>query len=94
MAFKLKPPKKRFQAKQNVTPTAERKAKPQLNRRRNFEDYPVMLDANNVQSILRISRANVYKLINSGEFPTVNIGKRVLVERDDLVNWIREKKAH
>ncbi|MCL2843523.1 MAG: helix-turn-helix domain-containing protein [Oscillospiraceae bacterium] len=94
MAVKLKPPKKKHKVEQNAKHTAENKAKPKLNRRRNFEDYPVMLDASNIQAILRISRANVYKLINSGAFPTLNIGKRILVERDDLVSWIRANKAN
>ena len=94
MAKKLAPPTKKPQARHNATPTGENRAKPKLNRRRNFEDYPVMLEASDIQAILRISRANVYKLINSRAFPTLKIGKRILVERDDLVSWIRANKAN
>ena len=56
MAVKLKPPKKEHKVEQNAKHTAENKAKPKLNRRRNFEDYPVMLDASNIQAITKGKR--------------------------------------
>jgi len=57
-----------------------------------FLDLPVMLNVKEVANILRISRAGAYNLINSEGFPKMAVGKRVLVPRDDLRQWIKQNK--
>lgn len=39
---------------------------------------------------LGISRAGAYQLLNTGTFPTLRIGKRLLVPKDKLVEWIEQ----
>lgn len=56
-----------------------------------IEDLPTMLDATDIQLITKLSRAGVYNLINSGAFPTLRIGKRVVVPKDAFIRWIEER---
>ena len=53
-----------------------------------FEQLPVTLKADEVAAVLGISRANAYNLMRSEGFPTIHIGKRMIVPRDKLVAWI------
>ena len=37
------------------------------------------------------SRAGAYQLLNSADFPTLQIGKRKLVPKDKLIAWIERR---
>ena len=41
--------------------------------------------------MLSISRANAYTLMHSKGFPTIQIGKRMVVHRDRLIDWMNDK---
>ena len=43
---------------------------------------------NIVAKALGISRANAYNLMRSKGFPTLKIGKRMVVPKDKLIAWI------
>ena len=53
-----------------------------------FDDLPDILDARQIALALRISRASAYNLLNSADFPTLHIGKRKLVMKTDLIQWL------
>lgn len=52
----------------------------------NYENLPAVLNANQLATALGISRAGAYQQ----SFPTLRIGKRLLVPRDKLVEWIEQ----
>ena len=54
-----------------------------------FEHLPDILDARQLADALRISRASAYNLLSSADFPTLHIGKRKLVMKEDLIQWLR-----
>ena len=54
-----------------------------------FNDLPDILDATQISSVLRISRAGAYNLLNSEDFPTLHIGRRKLVMKNDLIQWLK-----
>ena len=54
-----------------------------------FEQMPDILDARQLADTLRISRASAYNLLSSADFPTLHIGKRKLVMKEDLIQWLR-----
>ena len=56
----------------------------------NYENLPAVLNANQLATALGISRAGAYQLLNTPTFPTLRIGKRLLVPRDRLVEWIEQ----
>ena len=55
-----------------------------------FSEVPVVLNANQLASVLNISLTNAYCLLRSENFPTLRIGRRLLVSRDNLLNWMNE----
>jgi len=54
-------------------------------------DYDEFLTANQVADLLKLSRAYVYQLIQSGELPALHFGKSVRVRRQDLIQYLHEK---
>ena len=56
----------------------------------NYEQLPLTLKADQVAAVLGISRANAYTLLRREGFPTLRIGKRMLVPRDRFIRWIEE----
>ncbi|MCF2620645.1 helix-turn-helix domain-containing protein, partial [Oscillibacter valericigenes] len=58
----------------------------------NYENLPAVLNANQLAAALGISRAGAYQLLNTGTFPTLRIGKRLLVPKDKLIDWIEQKR--
>ena len=56
----------------------------------NYENLPAVLNANQLAAALGISRAGAYQLLNMGTFPTLRIGKRLLVPKDKLIEWIEQ----
>lgn len=56
-----------------------------------FSEVPVVLNANQLASVLNISLTNAYCLLRSENFPTLRIGRRLLVSRDNLLNWMNER---
>ena len=56
-----------------------------------YEQLPLSLNAENVARVLGISRANAYTLMHSKDFPTLTIGKRMVVPRDKLLAWMDDQ---
>ena len=54
-----------------------------------FDDLPDIIDATQIASALRISRAGAYNLLSSEDFPTLHIGRRKLVMKNDLIQWLK-----
>ena len=49
---------------------------------------PKILNANDIAECLGISRSAAYNLLNSRSFPTLRIGKRMVVAADKFAEWI------
>ena len=58
-----------------------------------MEQLPITLSANQVAQVLGISRANAYTLMHSKGFPTVQIGKRMVVPKNKLIEWMERQTA-
>ena len=56
-----------------------------------FNDLPLVLNATQLANVLSISRANAYNLLHREDFPTLQFGKRMLVSRDRLAQWMDEQ---
>ena len=55
------------------------------------DQLPLTLNADQVAAVLSISRANAYSLMHSKGFPTIQIGKRMVVHRDKLIDWMNAR---
>ena len=56
----------------------------------NYEDLPLMLNAEDIQAVMNISRAGAYQLMHQEGFPTIAIGKRMVVPRDKFLAWVEK----
>ena len=56
-----------------------------------LEQLPITLKAEEVAQVLGVSRANAYVLMHSADFPTLRIGKRMVVPKDKLIEWINKQ---
>lgn len=54
------------------------------------DDIPFMLDANCVASILSISKSSAYGLMHAKDFPTICVGKRLLVKKSSFLEWLNK----
>ena len=54
-------------------------------------NIPKCLNADDIQTILKLSRAGVYTLMHREDFPTIRIGKRMLVPEDKFIQWLHEQ---
>ncbi len=58
-----------------------------------YEQLPIMLNADAVSQTLGISRAGAYELMHSKGFPTLRIGKRMMVSKEQFINWVEMKSG-
>ena len=54
-----------------------------------YKNLPDVLTRKEAQSILRIGKNTIFKLIHNGELPAVRLGnKRLKIKKSDLINYI------
>jgi len=58
-----------------------------------IDQLPITLSAEQVAQVLGISRAGAYTLMHSKDFPTIQIGKRMVVPKDKLLAWMEKQLA-
>ena len=51
-------------------------------------DLPLTLNAHEAAEVLRFSKSKVHDLVRTESFPAVRIGKRVVIPRDKLIQWM------
>ena len=70
----------------------ERRETPMRTKRKesvsSYDQLPVALNADQVAAVLGISRAGAYNLMRSEGFPTLFIGRRMVVPKDGLLTWM------
>lgn len=54
-----------------------------------FESLPDVLDVTLLAEALHLSKAGAYNLLNGPDFPTLHIGGRKLVMKQDLLVWLK-----
>jgi len=64
-----------------------------LSNQNSYEQLPIMLNANTLAKTLGISRAGAYELMNSKGFPTLRIGKRMMVGKEQFIKWVNSKSG-
>lgn len=56
-----------------------------------FEAMPDVMDAKQRAEALQISKAGAYNLLNDPDFPTLRIGGRKSVMKNELVEWLKSR---
>ncbi len=56
-----------------------------------LDQLPLSLTANDIAEVLSISRGNAYCLLHREDFPTIHIGKRMVVPRARFIAWMKNQ---
>ena len=55
---------------------------------KNYDELPLYLNAETVAKLFGISISSAYELIREKDFPSVRIGKRLIVPKENLQAWV------
>ena len=55
-----------------------------------YDQLLLMLNAEDIQAVMNISRAGAYQLMHREDFPVIMIGKRMVVPRDKFLEWVQQ----
>ena len=57
---------------------------------KHYDELPLFLNATMVAQMLGISTSNSYALLHSKGFPTLRVGGRMVVPRDQFIAWVEQ----
>ena len=55
---------------------------------KSYDELPLFLNAETVAKVLGVSDSSVYELIQEDDFPSLRIGKRIVIPKEELRKWI------
>lgn len=58
---------------------------------KSIKDLPLTLTVPEVAEILRINITKAYELTHKKDFPSIKMGRRIVVHRDKFLTWMEEK---
>lgn len=50
-----------------------------------------MLSVTETATVLGISRTSAYELVKGNDFPSIKVGSRIVVPKDELQQWIQKQ---
>jgi hypothetical protein len=60
----------------------------QLNAATSWDEFPILMDANDVQRVLRLSKPKIYQIMNRSDFPIIELGKKKFTNKDYFQSWL------
>ena len=60
-------------------------------KREPFENMPDVMDVKQIAEVLHLSKAGAYHLLSNPNFPTLRIGGRKLVLKQELIEWLKSQ---
>ena len=58
---------------------------------KSYDELPLFLNATSVAKLLGISPSSCYELMHDKDFPTLQIGNRLIVSKDKFREWAERK---
>ena len=58
---------------------------------KSYEDLPLFLNVNDLSKALGIAPSSCYELMHEKDFPSIRIGKRLVVQREKFSEWVDEQ---
>ena len=52
-----------------------------------------MLSVPDIAAVLSISRAGAYELARTNGFPSMTIGSRIIVPKDEFIAWVKRQTS-
>ena len=57
---------------------------------KSYDELPLFLNANTVARTLGVSPASGYELLHEKDFPSLRIGNRIVVPKEQFIRWVDE----
>jgi len=58
---------------------------------KSYEDLPLFLNVKDLSKALGIAPSSCYELMHEKDFPSIRIGKRLVVQREKFIEWVDEQ---
>lgn len=58
---------------------------------KSFDELSIMLSVTETATVLGISRTSAYELVKGNDFPSIKVGSRIVVPKDELQKWIQKQ---
>lgn len=58
---------------------------------KDYKELPLFLNARMVANLLGVSQSTAYELMHEKSFPTLQVGIRLVVPRDQFIQWMNGK---
>lgn len=55
---------------------------------KSYDDLPLFLNAGTVAKVLGVSPSSAYELMHEPGFPTLRIGSRMVVPKEQFIQWV------
>ena len=55
---------------------------------KSYEELPLFLNAETVAKVLGVAPSIAYELMHEGDFPTLKIGNRMVVPKEQFIAWV------
>ena len=55
---------------------------------KSYDDLPLFLNAATVAKVLGVSSSSAYELMHEPDFPTLKVGSRMVVPKEQFVEWV------
>ena len=53
-----------------------------------YDELPLLLRVKQLADLMGVSDSSIYELIQEADFPSLQIGKRIVVPKEELRKWI------
>ena len=57
---------------------------------KSYDELPLFLNAETVAKVLGVSSSSGYELMHEKDFPTLKIGNRIVVPKEQFINWVNQ----
>ena len=57
---------------------------------KNYDELPLFLSAKDVSKLLGVSLSTAYELMHEDEFPSLRVGYRYVIPKEDFQKWVKE----
>ena len=57
---------------------------------KSYDDLPLFLNAKMVAQVLGVSPSSAYELMHEPGFPVLRIGSRMVVPKEQFIQWVTE----
>ena len=55
-----------------------------------YDELPLFLNAQMVAMVLGVSPSSGYELLREKDFPSLRIGNRIVVPKEDFIRWVEK----